>query len=163
MDIGKPVGSASMSIETEAKGVCRSTEPPSLRSSKPLLFDFLNVSLPNLEHPLAYSQSPYCLYASKVLDFPEQCFSSCPRTPQRKQKVGSLSYLKVTQNFSPFRLTILPPFRSGLSMGRSTRILMNLACSDSQDRLSVSMYFPNRLPRSLPTSSNIFSKGRPQT
>ena len=152
-----------MSIETEAKGVCRSTEPPSLRSSKPLLFDFLNVSLPNLEHPLARTQSSYYLCASKVLDFPEQCFSSCPRTPQRKQKVGSLSYLKVTQNFSPSGLMILPPLRRGLSMGRSTCILMNLACFDSQDRLSVSMYFPNQLPKSLPTSSNIFSKGRPQT
>ena len=98
-----------------------------------------------------------------MLEFPGQCHSLWLRIPQRKQKVGSLSYLKETQNLSPSGLTMLSPLYNGLVMGRSTRTLMNFAYFDSQDRLSVSVYLPNLLPKSLPTSSDIFSKGSPQT
>ena len=125
-----------------------------------MTFDFSELSLAK---PFARSQSPYCFVLPRSVGGSWQCFSSCPRRPQKKQKLGNLSYLKETQNFSPYVLTMFPPLRSGLSMGRSTRILINLACSGSQDRLSDSIYLPSLLPSSLPTSSDMQSKGKPQT
>ena len=52
-------------------------------------------------------------------------------------KLGSLSYLKVTQYFAPFGFTTWHPLRSGLSIVRSACTRINFACSDSQERLSV--------------------------
>ena len=160
---GGPTCPASMSIELEVVKVCRSSKPSSFHSSKPLLLNFLDFSSPLLELPLACNQSPYCLRASELLEYLEQRFSSWPRMPQWKQKLGSLSYLKVTQYFPLSELKIFPPLCNGLLMGKSTRILINLACSDSQGCLSDLIYFPNLLPRSLPTSSDILLKGRPHT
>ena len=91
-----------------------------------------------------------------------QCFISCPSLPQWKQKVGSLSYLKLTQNFSPSTLSILPPRLRGLFSWRTTLTLINLAWSDCPAHWSVSINLPRLLPRSLHTSSDISSKGIPQ-
>ena len=79
-----------------------------------------------------------------------------------KQKVGSLSYLKVTQNFSPSMLAIFPPCQKGLSSCKSTLILMNLAWFDWLDLLSDSMNFPRLFPSFLPTSFDMRSNGSPQ-
>ena len=91
-----------------------------------------------------------------------QCLSSCPKWPQRKKKKGSLSYLKLTQNFSLSTFATFPLHLRGLYSWRSTLTLMNFAWSECPVLRSDSMKFPKLLSSSLPTSMDMCSKSRPQ-
>ena len=116
---------------------------------------------PPLEVPFSFSHSSYCYGVSCQSIKAWQCLSSWPSFPQRKQNVGSLSYLKWIQNFSPSLFTKFSPLRRGLSIGRSTLIRINFAWSDWHARLSTSMKCPKLFPISWATSSNMSLKGKP--
>ena len=133
---------------------------PPFSSLSPLLVD-RDLSGPTL--PFALNQSPYCLGALCQSEVSGQCLSSCPILQHWKQKVRSLSYLIVTQNFPPSMLVIFPPHRRSFSSGRSTLILINFTWSAYPNLLSDSINFPKLFPSSFPTSSSIISNGSPQT
>ena len=67
------------------------------------------------------------------------------------------------EHLSPSVLVMLPPLLKGLSMGISTRILINFACSACNDLLSISRTLPSLLPMSFPASSDMYSNGNPHT
>ena len=120
-------------------GVDQSLDFPDRSSSTSQLFWGLGFSELPFWFPLVLIHSPYCFAELGVWGWRWQCFSLWPSHSHWKQKVGSLSYLKVTHIFSPSRLMMLPPFRNGLLRSKSTLTLMKRACSNSHNLLSVSM------------------------
>ena len=111
----------------------------------------------------AFIHSPYGLSSvSCILTF-RHSFNSCPILPQVKHHPTNRLYQKATWTLSPFRLTIGPPFRRGLSNWISTQTLRKRAWSDLEALQSMSINFPSPWLISKLASSFMRLKGKPHT
>ena len=77
----------------------------------------------------ALNQSPY--WRGSFVG-PVKCWSLCPITPQRRQKIG-VSHCVSRLNISSFLLVTTPHRFNGLSRGTFTQILMNFSWSIDYD------------------------------